>query len=195
MTTPIIYIAGSMSGCPNNNYTQFNDKAAQLRAAGWTVVNPAELDKAAGLDPAAEFTGYDYEDAAARDVVALHGVDAIYMLAGWETSRGASWEHAIATHLGILRYYELPRVDHVEKHKRNISSLAPQNVLENPDKNQPAIDRMVAKIVARSGTSLTNGRSTASAGDDLWPKGSLGEELQRESKQVRQNPFDGRPRC
>ena len=54
-----IYIAGPMSGLPNNGYDAFHRKAAHLRAAGWEVVNPAEMDLEEGLSPTREFTRQD----------------------------------------------------------------------------------------------------------------------------------------
>ena len=66
-----IYIAGPMSGLPNNGYDAFNAKAVQLRTAGWHVINPAEMDIEAGLDPDREFTRFDYMQAAKRDETAM----------------------------------------------------------------------------------------------------------------------------
>ena len=103
-----IYIAGPMSGLPNNGYDAFNRKAAQLRAAGWKVVSPAEMDFAAGLSPDREFTRFDYMQAARRDLHAIKYVDAIYCLHGYEDSPGACWEWAYAKELGLDVYYETP---------------------------------------------------------------------------------------
>ncbi len=103
-----IYIAGPMSGLPNNGYDAFNRKATQLREAGWIVVNPAEMDLEAGLDPDREFTRFDYMQAARRDLAAVASVDAIYMLHGYELSPGGCWEWARAKELGLDIYYETP---------------------------------------------------------------------------------------
>jgi uncharacterized protein DUF4406 len=37
-----IYISGRMSGLPEFNFPAFHKAAADWRAAGWEVVNPAE---------------------------------------------------------------------------------------------------------------------------------------------------------
>ena len=103
-----IYIAGPMSGLPNNGYDAFNRKAAQLRAAGWEVVNPAEMDLDEGLSPTREFTRQDYMQAARRDLRAIQTVNALYMLDGYEASPGANWEWAYAKELGLTIYYETP---------------------------------------------------------------------------------------
>ena len=103
-----IYIAGPMSGLPNNGYDAFNRKAAQLREAGWIVINPAEMDEQAGLSPDREFTRFDYMQAARRDLDALRKVDAIYCLHGYEASPGGCWEWARAKELELDIYYETP---------------------------------------------------------------------------------------
>tara|TARA_A100001015_G_C14901467_1_gene676569 strand:+ start:491 stop:829 length:339 start_codon:yes stop_codon:yes gene_type:complete len=106
MTT--IYVAGPMTGYKLNNFPRFNEKAKQLRDLGWTVLNPAELDIEAGFDPSEEFTPLDYMRAARRDLHAISGSDAIYLLDGWEDSIGARWEWAYAKNMSLNIYYETP---------------------------------------------------------------------------------------
>lgn len=106
-----IYIAGPMSGYPGLNWDAFDRKERELTAAGWDVVNPARMDREIGVNPDS-LGEYDYEDAARRDIDALFGCDAIYLMAGFQFSKGACWERALAKHWGIKRYYEIPRHDH-----------------------------------------------------------------------------------
>ena len=108
---PKIYIAGPMTGLPNGNFEVFYAKETQLRSGGWNVINPARMDVETGIDPNA-MGEYEYEDCARRDIAVLVDCDAIYMLAGFQFSKGACWERALAKHLGIKRYYEIPRADH-----------------------------------------------------------------------------------
>ena len=108
---PKIYIAGPMTGYPNGNWDVFQAKETQLVSAGWEVINPARMDAETGIDPNS-MGEYDYEDCARRDIDVLVNCDAIYMLAGFQFSKGACWERALAKHLGIKRYYEVPRADH-----------------------------------------------------------------------------------
>lgn len=108
---PKIYIAGPMTGIPNGNWFAFNAKEIQLVSEGWEVVNPARMDAESGIDPDS-MGEYDYEDCARRDIEVLVECDAIYMLAGFQFSKGACWERALAKHLGLKRYYEVPRADH-----------------------------------------------------------------------------------
>ena len=106
-----IYVAGPMSGLPNLNWEAFDIKEKQLRADGWDVVNPAAMDRDAGYVPD-QLGEYDYEEAASRDVEALRSCDAIYLMSGFQFSKGACWERALAKHWGLKRYYEIPREDH-----------------------------------------------------------------------------------
>ena len=112
-----IYIAGPMSGYPDLNWKSFDIKDKELTEAGWEVVNPAKMDRDMGLNPK-ELGEYDYEDAARRDIEALQTCDAIYLMAGFQFSKGACWERALAKHWGLKRYYEIPRHDH-EKNNLN----------------------------------------------------------------------------
>lgn len=113
ITEKKIYLAGKMSGVASLNWPAFDEKAAELRHEGWDVVNPAELDRNAGIDPNRQLGEYDYTECALRDVEALLDCDAIYLMAGWQHSRGASWERALAKHHNIRRFYEIPRkADH-----------------------------------------------------------------------------------
>ena len=112
MKKPKIYIAGPMSGYTGLNWDAFDQKELELISAGWDVVNPAGMDREMGIDPNGELDEYDYEDAAGRDIEALKSCDAIYMMAGFQYSKGACWERALAKHWGLPRYYEIPRADH-----------------------------------------------------------------------------------
>ena len=92
MTRPILYLSGPMTGLPENNYPAFNAAAAQLRAAGYEVVNPAEL----GLPDGLPWISYMRAALAAMVTTA----DAVATLPGWYTSRGASAEVLLALRLG-----------------------------------------------------------------------------------------------
>ena len=98
-----------MTGLPNNNWDAFFAKERQLEVAGWEVINPARMDKEKGINPPSD---YDYEDCARRDIEALITCQAIYMLSGFQFSKGACWERALAKHLNLKRYYEVPRAEH-----------------------------------------------------------------------------------
>lgn len=120
-----IYIAGPMSGYPGLNWEAFDCKEKELTNAGWDVVNPASMDRELGIDP--EYLGeWEYELAAGRDIEALAHCDAIYLMAGFQHSKGACWERALAKRWGLKRYYEIPREDHerenLEKIKKTVDN-------------------------------------------------------------------------
>lgn len=94
-----IYIAGPMRGLPEFNFPAFNDMAAWLRAKGHTVYNPAEL-------PNNQFTLETNRSAFATELSWIaENADAIYMLVGWEQSRGARAEWALANALDDIRIF------------------------------------------------------------------------------------------
>jgi len=119
-----IYVAGPMRGYEEFNYPAFYEAERILESIGWDVVNPAkmdaeELDKKEGVDPLTFDAHKNAEDQEtlrhllSRDLEAVaKKCTAIYMLDGWEESRGALAEWQLARALGIKIYYE-PRYPHV----------------------------------------------------------------------------------
>lgn len=92
-----VYIAGPMTGLPDYNYPAFNAMAAQLRASGFEVENPAE-----GPDLPT------WSDYMRRAIGQLIRCDSVVMLPGWTRSKGACTEWFIATVLGLNIVYEQP---------------------------------------------------------------------------------------
>lgn len=95
-----IYVSGPMSGLPNNNVPAFNAAAKALRAKGYRVINPAELDDG---EPCKT-----WEDCLRRDLRALTRCDAVATLPGWTKSRGALLELHVAKALS----FEVHPVEH-----------------------------------------------------------------------------------
>ena len=105
-----IYIAGPMRGIPQYNFPAFDEAAEALYNVGWQPVNPADLDRDMGYEPD-EFPadhdwtqvpeGFPLKTIVATDIAELVGCDAIYMLRGWGSSRGAQAELAVAMWLGL----------------------------------------------------------------------------------------------
>lgn len=100
-----VYVAGPMRGYPLYNFPAFDEAAARFRALHWDVVNPAELDRAIGVN---EYTdplpdGF-LRGAMERDLTAICGCDAIALLPGWERSSGVAVELALAKLLGLAIY-------------------------------------------------------------------------------------------
>lgn len=90
-----VYIAGPMTGRPQFNYPAFHQAAAQLRAAGHTVINPAENP----VPECGSWLGY-----MRVSVAQVAAVDCVVLLAGWPGSRGARIEFLLAWLLGLSIY-------------------------------------------------------------------------------------------
>ena len=86
------YLSGPMSGIPEHNFPAFHAEAARLRAAGYEVVNPAEMDHASGAL---------WDECLRKDIVQLVTCEGIALMIGWEDSRGAKLEFHIAKELGM----------------------------------------------------------------------------------------------
>jgi hypothetical protein len=94
-----------MTGVPDFNRPLFHGVTARLRDAGFDVVNPAELDIEDNQETWADFLK--------RDIIALMDCDTIVMLPGWEDSRGARLERAVAHGLGMLVLERNPTIDDI----------------------------------------------------------------------------------
>jgi len=92
---PRLYVSGPMTGKPLLNFPAFHEAAAQLRAAGFEVVNPAELNP----EPNARWL-----DCMRADIKALVDCDGVALLPGWTESRGAKLEATIAEGLGMTMW-------------------------------------------------------------------------------------------
>jgi hypothetical protein len=104
-----IYIAGPMKGKPNENRKAFSDAKAYMLANNNTgpkleVINPHDLTM--NLDT--HYMGEDeaYQTCMRIDIKCLVTCDAIYMLKGWEHSKGARLEHEIAKAIGLCICYQ-----------------------------------------------------------------------------------------
>lgn len=97
------YICGPMTGIPQFNIPLFDAVSAKLRAKGYDVVSPAELDdpttRAAalaspdGAPGTGSANGETWGDFLARDVKLIADtLDAIVVLPNWQKSRGARLE-------------------------------------------------------------------------------------------------------
>lgn len=104
-----LYIAGPMTGLPQLNYPAFHAAARQLRAAGYTVLNPAE-----GERPCRNPT---WEDWMRQAIGMLIRADHIATLPGWHESRGAVIEVNLASNLGMGR-------ESVDRHLEAATTMA-----------------------------------------------------------------------
>lgn len=103
MTKRTIYLSGPMKGHPESNYPLFMRVAGELRSAGHKVYNPAEFahDGPHSAFPIrkafAEYSKFICEEACT-----------IVLLPGWQKSKGANAERALADNCGleIIEYGE-----------------------------------------------------------------------------------------
>jgi hypothetical protein len=113
-----IYLAGPMRGYPEFNFPAFHANAHNLRNMGHTVFSPAEKDEeqfgAAAFkgkeeiqEKVAAAVGFDLRKALKMDLdyICEHA-DAVCLMVGWETSKGARAESATALALGLRRFIE-----------------------------------------------------------------------------------------
>lgn len=87
-----IYISGPMTGLPQLNFPAFNAEATRLRALGYQVVNPAELNPEPGTS---------WHDCMRTDLKALLDCETLALLDDWQTSAGAHLEMHVAHRVGI----------------------------------------------------------------------------------------------
>ena len=88
-----LYLAGPMTGYPDWNFPAFHAAAERLRDKGHAVLNPAENFGGDPTRPRADYMRLDLAHLLAAEGVAV--------LPGWERSRGASLEVAVARELGL----------------------------------------------------------------------------------------------
>lgn len=117
MANTKVYLAGPMRGIPNFNFPAFRSAAAQLRSWGFDVFSPAEKDEEVhgkdfstqfktGSLEAAESQGFSLRRALGDDTAWIcKEADGIVMLPGWENSKGALAEKALAEALGLAVFF------------------------------------------------------------------------------------------
>lgn len=92
----VLYLAGPMTGLPDLNFPAFHLAAKRMRAQGFEVINPAEIN------PDQHMT---WQQCMRTDIAALVFCDGIRLLPGWQNSDGATLEHDIALRLGLAITY------------------------------------------------------------------------------------------
>lgn len=95
--SPAIYIAGPMTGWPDNNYAAFLAARADLEAAGWVVESPTD---------GGQIDGWEWVDYIHRGLDQLRRCTDIFMLSHWRLSNGAQIEMLAAQVLGLSVHYQ-----------------------------------------------------------------------------------------
>ena len=94
----MIYISGKMTGVKDFNYPEFNRVAKKLRDLGHEVFNPAEIK----INPKITHPQAIWNAYMDRCIPAIEKCSSIYLLKGWENSKGAKLELKKAIELGLL---------------------------------------------------------------------------------------------
>ena len=101
-----VYIAGPIAGQPNGNREAFAQRAKELETAGHEPLNPWDIppDHNHGScmgGKVYETSVHEYGCFLRNDIMAMMWCDAVSMLPGWEQSKGATTEYAVAIAIGL----------------------------------------------------------------------------------------------
>ena len=95
--TKHVYISGPMSGFENYNFEAFDNAAKYIRDRGDIAVNPASRGKEwVAKNGNREMTDNEYRRIMIDCLNDLRSCDAIFLLKGWEKSKGAKQELSVA---------------------------------------------------------------------------------------------------
>ena len=120
-----IYLAGPMRGIPQFNFPAFDFAAAKLRAEGHEVFSPADRDRTihgvvlednptGDEQIAVEKVGFSLRKALGDDTAWIcASAEAVALLPGWDKSKGAVAEAALAVALGLETIILGPEYVHV----------------------------------------------------------------------------------
>ena len=97
MKPKTIYISGRMTGLSDFNFPAFFRAEERLQARGYKTINPARNQ--------VQNTWHDY---LRLDIKNMMSADAIYLLNGWEASKGSRIEFWLASQLDFEILYEQP---------------------------------------------------------------------------------------
>ena len=102
-----IYLAGPMTGIEDFNFPAFLKKGQELEDAGHTVFNPAKADLEEWGTLEEVKAKATYRVCLKKDLLwILDHAEAIYLLKGWENSKGVAADLALSKALGLEVMYE-----------------------------------------------------------------------------------------
>jgi len=120
-----------MRGIEDYNFPAFCQAEANLRSNGFEVLNPAQHDIDAGFDtstPPEELTKQQMEEYMKRDMEMIMDSNGVCVLPGFEKSKGALAEIAVARFLG-KPVYHYPNME-LLKPEKNVSAPAGDVLIE-----------------------------------------------------------------
>lgn len=99
----ILYVSGPMRGYQRYNFEAFEGACKTLRAQGYTVISPHEIDLHLGFDPDKPLDqqngNFSLTKFLRRDIDSIIDAHAVVTLPGYENSVGATMELAVAKFL------------------------------------------------------------------------------------------------
>lgn len=102
-----VYIAGPMTGIEDYNFSKFDAASYKWKEKGFKVINPATLTREYAKREGLKIKDLCVRECAMTDLVEIISrASHMFMLKGWEYSKGAKTEHALAEWLGITISYE-----------------------------------------------------------------------------------------
>lgn len=102
-----VYIAGPMTGYEEFNFPAFDEASHKYKEQGYQVINPADLARNRARAKNVEVSQLPLRELAHVDIsIMTQQATHIYMLNGWQYSKGAKAEHAMAEWLGLNIVYQ-----------------------------------------------------------------------------------------
>jgi hypothetical protein len=102
MNRKTIYIAGPIRGMPGNNYNAFKAAHQRLTEQGWHVVDPFDITDVFGTPADVQSNPRLLRAVMDAELAMIPRLDAIYLLRGWERSKGAKKELEVALEWGLM---------------------------------------------------------------------------------------------
>lgn len=135
----MMYISGAISAPTKEevqkNLRRFREKAEELRKMGWDVFDPGSLEQ----------PGWTWEQYLARDLKFIHENRPImYMLEGWEESRGARLEYQTALLLNLNICFECHLISsqrgegNSKTQPESLTTLSPSSVSSTSSEKESA---------------------------------------------------------
>lgn len=129
---PFYYLGGPMTGIPQFNFPRFHEVGDILRAQGYNIISPAEVDEPEtgaaalaspdGAPGTGTANGETYEDFLGRDliIVTLPTCRGMICLEGWQNSRGATAESWVVAYLkrDLFEYSDGPTLTQIDRDER-----------------------------------------------------------------------------
>lgn len=101
-----IFISGPMTGHAEFNYPAFHRVGEELKKNEFKFLSPAHGRFGHPYQPPNPDEEHPWEEYMRSSLKKLLLCDSIYMLSGWEDSRGAILEHHIAKQLNMTIHYQ-----------------------------------------------------------------------------------------